>query len=276
MRYEFEALGPVIVAATMRSSDLDLTVSDRASQVLVDVIALKGGEGVASATRVEFAGNRLIIEVPKSVGPLFRSAGPVRVEVHVPPGASLEAESGSGDIGVRGPLMRLEARAGSGDLTFGSVGEATVTVGSGDVALEVVDSLRATAGSGDIWIGRVSGRAEFRAGSGDIVVNDGRDIIGVTGSGDIVLGRVEGSASVSTGSGTLTVRHAIEGQILAKAASGDVLVGVARGTAALLDCNSVSGRVTSDLVGGEAPGDEEKGVVLRLRTVSGDIRIRRA
>ena len=59
--------------------------------------------------------------------------------------------------------------------------------------------------------------------------------------------------------------------------SGDVVVGMAPGQSLWFDVASVSGDTTSDLDVGdaEAVGAEGATVEVRVRTVSGDVRIRR-
>jgi hypothetical protein len=58
--------------------------------------------------------------------------------------------------------------------------------------------------------------------------------------------------------------------------SGDVRVATRPGLALWIDVQSVSGSVSSDLEVGEAPGGGDAQVELRVRTVSGDVRITRA
>lgn len=276
MRYSFETTGPITVAAKMRSSDLVVTVSEAAAEAVVDVQPRRGGDDVVAGTRVEMLGDRLEIAVPKSVGSLFRSSGSVLVTATIPAGSSLEVESGSGDVRAQGALATADVRSGSGDVVLESAEEARLTAGSGDLALEHVGTIRATAGSGDIRVGTATARSELRTGSGDITITRAADLSVVTGSGDAIIEQIDGSVALSAGSGDLIVRNAENGEVQAKTASGDVLVGVARGTAALLDCSSVSGRVTTDLSSGDAPEEGERGVVLRLRSVSGDVRVQRA
>lgn len=275
MRYEFEAVGPIAVAAKIRSSDLVVTASEMAAQVLVTVEPRRGGEEVAQLTRVEMVGGRLEIVVPKVVSGLFRSSGSVHIDAVVPAGSSLVVESGSGDVRTSGQLGDVDARSGSGDVDVADAGGLHVTAGSGDVTVESADRVKVTSGSGDVKVGRVASRAELRTGSGDIAVQETTDLSIVTGSGDAVIGATAGFVEMSTGSGDLVLRRASDGEVHAKSASGDVVVGVARGTAAMLDCSSISGRVSSDLESGDAPGEGELGVVLRLRSVSGDVRVGR-
>lgn len=277
MRHAFETTGPIEVVATMRSSDLVLTVAEaHDSAAVVEVTPVRGGEDVVRGTRVELIGQRLHIEVPKTVGSLFRPSGSVHVEVQVPLGSSLTGLSGSGDIRCHGVLARADIKSGSGDVTVDHAEDAEVTIGSGDVAIHEAGAARVTSGSGDVRLGRVAARSHVRTGSGDVSVASVTDLSMVTGSGDAVVDDLMGSATLTSGSGDLQVRRVVEGEVTAKAASGDVVIGVAAGTAAMLDVSSISGRVSSDLSAGDAPTEEERGVVLRLRSVSGDVRVQRA
>jgi DUF4097 and DUF4098 domain-containing protein YvlB len=276
VRYEYESTGPVALVAKMRASDLVVIASESAPLVTVDVDPRRGGDDLASATRVEMSGNRLDVVVPKSSGGLFGSRGSVQVTVTLPPGSSIDVESGSGDVRSEGSLARAAIRCGSGDVSLGDVEDIRLTIGSGDSHIVATGSAVVTSGSGDIRLGRSTGRSELRTGSGDILVDEATDLSVATGSGDAIVGSAGGQVQLSSGSGDMTVRSVTHGEVAARAASGDVLVGVARGTAALLDCSSITGGVSSDLQSGAEPGADELGVVLRLRTVSGDILVRRA
>ena len=96
-------------------------------------------------------------------------------------------------------------------------------------------------------------------------------------SGDVVLGEILGDLTAGTVSGDLMVRAAGPGEVGLKAVSGDVVVAMRRGLRVRLDVSSVSGSVGSELDVSDAParadGPEAN---LRVRTVSGDVRITRA
>lgn len=66
------------------------------------------------------------------------------------------------------------------------------------------------------------------------------------------------------------------GTVEIDSASGDILIGVAGGTAAWLDVHSLSGDITSELEGADAPDEDAPTVTIRGRTLSGDVAIRRA
>jgi len=69
----------------------------------------------------------------------------------------------------------------------------------------------------------------------------------------------------------------MRGNVAAHSVSGDVTIGVRRGSKVYLDCNTVSGDTTSELeLTTDAPAGDGPLVEIRAKTVSGDIRITRA
>ncbi|MBZ2195805.1 DUF4097 family beta strand repeat-containing protein [Occultella gossypii] len=278
--YEFPVTGPVRVHAKMRASDLILAAADPADVPGVARVRLivRGSDGaaIAEATRVTFEGGDLRIEVPTARTRLFGGSARLRVEVDVPAGSDLDLETGSGDVLASGRLGRTRVKSGSGDVEIRSAEDLDATSGSGDVSIGSVGTGHLVSGSGDVHVG-TAGNLEVRTGSGDVGVDSGGDVDAATGSGDIVIKEVTGRVGLRTGSGDLVVRRAADGEITAKAASGDIVVGIPLGTAAMLDCSSISGSVHSELTPGDGPDGEGGGaVVLRLRTVSGDVLVRRA
>jgi DUF4097 and DUF4098 domain-containing protein YvlB len=96
-------------------------------------------------------------------------------------------------------------------------------------------------------------------------------------SGDAVLGEIYGDLTVGTVSGDLVVRAAGPGDVGLKAVSGDVVVAMRRGLRVKLDVNSVSGSVGSELDVSDTPSRSDGPEAnLRVRTVSGDVRVTRA
>ena len=91
----------------------------------------------------------------------------------------------------------------------------------------------------------------------------------VSASKNSTVTEVDGAAQIARAAGP--------GEIALKAVSGDVLVAIRRGLRVRLDVNSVSGTIGSELDVSDTPlradGPEAN---LRVRTVSGDVRITRA
>ena len=97
-------------------------------------------------------------------------------------------------------------------------------------------------------------------------------------SGDVTLGETENDAKIRTASGDIKIRSAARGRIDVTSASGDVEVGIRRGSSVYIDDSSISGDMTSEMDVSDAPPVEPDGpmVDFRARTMSGDVKVRRA
>lgn len=303
VRHTFEAEGPLNLDAYLRASSLHVTAG-HFEQISVEVSLAKGVHINADPEDVivEYSAGTLRIEVPETDGGGLKF-GPIqiggftshryRVEVQIPEGSSVNAETGSGSITATGPLETALAKCGSGRISVEQAREVRAKTGSGTVTVEQADRLEATAGSGDITVNAVS-EAHLTAGSGNIRVNTAQrqlevktgsgsirlgavaDTSALAGSGDIEIGTLNGRLSSKSGSGDVTLQTASAGAIEATAAAGDITVGIPHGTAVLQDCSTVAGRLSSALEDADGPGEAERRLELRARTVSGDISVHRA
>ncbi|WP_043497465.1 DUF4097 family beta strand repeat-containing protein [Georgenia sp. SUBG003] len=276
-QHDFPVPGPVRVQAATRASDLTVVADDVArATVRLDPTRPDGdGQALAESTLVELTGDTLRVEVPQWRTRLFGPSARLRITVTVPTGSSVDATSGSGDVTTVGRLSAVVVRVGSGDVALGDTDDVDITTGSGDVTVASLGTGQVLTGSGDASVGTVRRFLRARSGSGDLVVGSVTELEGATGSGDLLVKELTGRAVVRTASGDLTVRRAVRGQLEAKTASGDVHVRVAEGTAVLLDCSTVSGGLRSSLEPGAEPGPDEPALVLRARTVSGDVTVQR-
>ncbi|MGH3658435.1 MAG: DUF4097 family beta strand repeat-containing protein [Micromonosporaceae bacterium] len=277
----FPAAGALAVSVRLDAGTVDVTASD-VTEAVVDLTPAEAGDRAAldliEKSQVDLRGNALRIEVPRGHGfGGFRRSPAVLVKVTVPRGSSLECDTGSADLQVAGSIQALDYGTGSGDVTVEACGDVRVRTGSGDAQLREVAAASVKTGSGDITIDKSSGDLQLQTASGDIQVGDlAGDARLSTGSGDVELGTTRGRIGAKTASGDISVRRADSGDLAATTASGDVTVGVPAGTAARLDCSSVSGRVHSHLEPTDAPGDAERHLSLAARTVSGSVTILRA
>jgi DUF4097 and DUF4098 domain-containing protein YvlB len=110
---------------------------------------------------------------------------------------------------------------------------------------------------GDVEIDRAEGEITARSASGDVRIGDAGD-----------------SVSATTASGDVLVRQGARGVYKIRTVSGEVSVGVAKGTGVWLDLSSTSGRTSSDLAVGDTPvAVATPDLNLQVRTVSGDIEV---
>ena len=261
----FETPGRVGLRLDVPSGEVTVKTWDE-PRVDVEVTAARSDEAsrqAAAETRVEATdrGGRheVTVRVPKREGRFGISWGrgpELDVVIHCPEGADLELATHSADLEARGPL-----------------GEVDVRSASGDVAVLATESLTCTTASGDLRAGPVAGSLAAKSASGDIDVEVcGGQGSASTVSGDVRLGRAGGAVALSTVSGDVDLELA-EAAVRVNAVSGDVAVAMRPGLLLWLDVQSVSGSVTSSLDVGEAPEDGTEQVELRVRTVSGDVRI---
>jgi DUF4097 and DUF4098 domain-containing protein YvlB len=255
---DFPCLEPVDVDINVGAGRIVVFAEERTSaQVYVDAAdAMPGSRSTAENTEVSFNGNTLRVHVPSAKG--FRRTGQVRIEIRVPLDSRLRVECASADLETTGRLADVANQSGSGD-THVSLVTATcgIQTGSGDVQADEVGTLNVKTGSGDVSVRTVSA-GTIRTASGDVNV---RTAIGVI--------------DISTASGDVDLRSASGNEVRISTASGDVEVGVPVGTRVWMDLSTVSGDTTSDLAMTDAP-DQGAQLDVHVRTVSGDIRLRRA
>lgn len=274
MRHErFDTPGKVRLDLSVSAGEIDVR-AEGGGETTVDLEPLRSndasGEAVESA-RIQLRDrgdvHELVVDVPGSRGlNLFSRGSEVRLVVHCPAGAELQAQAGSADVQAAGRYASVQIQTGSGDVAVAEVeGDAKLKSGSGNLALERVDGgLSAQTGSGDVAIGRTGHSAAVRSASGDVTVRDATLEL-----------------TVQTASGDVSVEAVSVGEVSVQSASGDVSVGVRKGRTLWVDAKSMSGETTSDFPVGEAPGEqeqEEEGplVELRIQTMSGDIHVARA
>jgi hypothetical protein len=149
---------------------------------------------------------------------------------------------------------------------------------SGDLRADAeLDTLDVASASGDASAAGIRGSLKFRSASGDLEASDvGGPVESKTASGDLRVERVSGDVNIQTVSGDVSVN--IDGPVAARfnTVSGDVRVGVSPGLLIDFDANTVSGDLVSEIaLDGGHDDSKEKSLQLKVRTVSGDVRIHR-
>jgi len=236
--------------------EVELTAHDDDSQRLVD------------EARVELQDRsdrpRVIVEVPQKRGGFSFSFGRqgITCRVRCPEGSVVTAKTKSADLTVRG--------------TIGSV---SFTTASGDLDLERVSGgVNAKSASGDVSAREIGGDVSIQSASGDVSLEVVRGAASVTSvSGDVRIDEAYDDLNANTVSGDQKHSAVMRGRVAAQSVSGDVSIGVRRGSKVFLDCNTLSGDTSSELeLTGDAPDGDGPLVEIKAKTVSGDIQITRA
>ena len=186
----------------------------------------------------------------------------IRLLVEVPTRTPLTIKSSSMDVVVRG-----------------SVGEVRGRSASGDVQIEEADRVEVYTASGEVRVRTVNGDAEFNTASGDVSLTTvtGR-LTAQLASGDIVADVVGGGLAIGTSSGDVRIGRCDGSDLNVKTVSGDIVLGLPAGIRVEPDISTMSGKVSLPSAASK-PSDstaERRSVRLRLRAVSGDVRIERA
>jgi hypothetical protein len=255
-RETFPVAGPIRLELKVPAGEVEIDAVDT-GEAVVELEPLGGSGQAVEEARIELRGDELQVEVRGS----GFSSTEVRLHVTAPPGSTLSSATASADLSARGSLGDAELKTASGDLELERVSDLRVKAASGDVHVEHVDGdARVQIASGDVELVHVLGRAEIASASGDVHVSE-------AGAG----------LKVQTASGDQEIGSVAEGPVELTSASGDVRVGIRRGSRVFLDVRSASGDVDSELEVGDDPGvDEGPLVELKVTTMSGDVSLVRA
>jgi Putative adhesin len=268
----FETPGSVSLQIKLPSGRVLVTTADE-PRTTVEVIAV-GRRGQDAVDEIEVTLEerlgRYVVRIEQKDrfrwGPIqITWGGDFECRISCPPGSDLDLSGGSTDLRADGEL-----------------GEVAVRTASGGVKLDsVLRELQVKTASGDVDVAIAAAQAEVVTVSGDVVLGRAEDSLTTRSvSGDVQIGGSSGVVGISTTSGDVDVKSVSGGEMRVQTVSGDVRLGVARGTRTWIDAASVSGRLESELglEDEEPPSDEASAPVvpLHVKTVSGDVSIVRA
>ena len=253
--YRFPTAGPVHLFLRTNRGTVDV-IADDVPETLVDI----SGRADVGLVRVSASddGRQVSVEVPRS----WRPGGTPRfdITVRLPLRSTVDLSAASASVSTKGILGSTEAKTASGPLSIEQV--------EGDVDLK--------SASGDVRLGTVAGTLKMKSASGDLrVARVGGRCIAATASGAVDVGWADGDiVTATTASGNITVRDTAHGQVICKSTSGNVTVGVRKGTLEWHDLNPVSRRTRSSLSpdAGPTAGGEDV-LTVKATTVSGNITI---
>jgi hypothetical protein len=288
MRSEtFDTPGAVRLDVEMPAGQIEIATA-ATDQTHVELEALSSNEQVqemVAGARIESVRRGDVFQVTVEVrtrhgvwisfrsGPEISLGTPeMRLRVSCPAGADLDAKTKSADLEAHGELGDVDFKTASGDLSMETVREAHVKTASGDVHVETVSGvLDVKTVSGDVYVSSVRDDANFQTVSGDVFVRD-----------------AGGSISANSVSGDQRYEAVVNGRVELRAVSGDLGVGVRRGSRVFIDANTVSGSTSSEFELSDAPAappvpvadappvEDAPLVEIFAKTVSGDVRLERA
>jgi DUF4097 and DUF4098 domain-containing protein YvlB len=149
----------------------------------------------------------------------------------------------------------------------------------------VTGDVQVKTASGDVALTEGHGLTHVQTASGDVALQQAHGDVTVQGvSGDVWIKDAKQSVHVNTVSGDQRVDAVVEGTVETQAVSGDILIGVRRGSRVYVDANTISGSTSSELNLTDAPAEDEQAdeadegpmVEVRAKTVSGDVSLVRA
>jgi Toastrack DUF4097 len=281
MRSEtFSTPGPVRLDLELPSGDIDIEAGET-DETRIELEAVSSNEQVqemVATARIECVqrgdGHEVVVEVRTrhgvwisfSRGPDIRLGSPeMRLRISCPKGAALDVKTKSADLKARGEYADVDVKTASGDVNVEQAAGADVKTASGDVHFdEVTGRLDVKSASGDVSVWKVASAASIQLVSGDVMIREAED-----------------SVSANTVSGDQVLQAVLKGRMELRAISGDIVVGVRRGSRVFVDANTVSGSTSSEFELGDAPGaapaaEDAPLVEVFAKTVSGDVRLTRA
>jgi hypothetical protein len=249
--YEFQVGDHPHVEVRVSSGRLAITEGDPGSVV----VKVSGRD--ADRILVEQMGDTIAIVEPRDTR-IMRRGPTVTIRFSCPPGCDLSVGVASLDVDASQVLGRVAVRTASGDARFGQVG-----------------SVELKSASGDVYIRRCQGEAQIGTASGDVRIESvGGELQASLSSGDLWVGTLDTTGEIRSASGDVQIDRLLGTSIAVASVSGDVVVGVPGGQRVDADISTMSGRLS--LPERTPQSDEPKRTIrLRLKTVSGDIRVNR-
>jgi Putative adhesin len=282
MRSEtFQTPGPVRLDIEMPAGEIEIATADteETSVQLESDSANEQVQEMVAAARIESTRRGDVFHVSVEVrtrhgvwisfsgGPDIRLGTPeMRLRISCPAGAQLDVKTKSADLEAHGEYGDVDVKTASGDMSIESGRNVSVKTASGDVHFETVSGLLdIKTVSGDVHVASVAGNANFQVVSGDVFVHD-----------------AGGSISGTSVSGDQRYEAVVNGRVELRAVSGDIGVGIRRGSRVFIDANTVSGSTSSEFELSDVPTAAEPAaedaplVEVYAKTVSGDVRLERA
>jgi DUF4097 and DUF4098 domain-containing protein YvlB len=278
----FETPEPITATIEVIAADVRISARDRTDTVVEVRPSDPSHEPdvrAAEQTRIEMTSDGLLVKTPKQRGlSMFAKPGSIDVTIDLPAGSRLRAEAGIGTVRCTGQLAECQAKTGAGEIDLENTGPLDLTTGAGAISVGVVTgSADITCGSGRLRLTQVDGPVVIRNSNGETWIGAVTGNLDVSSSnGSISIDRADSDVTAKTANGSVRVGRVSRGMTTARTSMGEIEVGIAAGTAAMVDAQTRLGSVRNGLATTDSPEPADETAEVHARTSFGDIVIRRA
>ena len=278
----FETPEPISVTLDLGVGNVRIAASDR-TDTTVDVLPSNASDDsdvqAAERVRVDYANGVLQVTGPKvRVFDFSRKTRSVEVSIGLPHGSRVSGDVQVGDLSGTGRIGECRFKSSAGSIRLERTGPLRVVTAAGHVtADEVAGDAEIHTSTGTVRIGEVEGSVVVKNSNGDTVIAAATGEVRVrSANGDISVDRAGAGVEATTSNGGIRLGEVARGSVELESAMGDLVIGIAEGTAAWLDVSTQFGQVTNQLDDTTRPEKSDETVEVRARTSFGGITIRRS
>ena len=294
----FDTPEPISVRIDLPGGDVRIIASDRTDTVVevryddgdeesaVQVGYERGNLVIESASRQgsgpsrHHHGGNLVVEAVKQLSRSMLLGGceSVQVAIELPSGSHVHGQTMGGGFHCSGRLGECVLRTDYGDIRLDQAGAVDLVSDSGEISVErVTGHAEIASASGEITVREIDGNASIRNDDGESHIGDITGDLRLVGvNGDMTVDRARGAVEAKSVYGSLRIGEVTRRSVVLTSESGDVEVGIARGTTAWLDVRTANGSLHNSLDPHENAEVPDEVVEVRARSQDGDIVIRRA
>jgi Toastrack DUF4097 len=279
----FQTPRPISVDVELGVGDIRIDAGERTDTIVEVLPSDPGNPGdvaAAEQTRVDYAGDRLVVRGPRGWRQWLPSRGHESIDLRIslPAGSDVVAEAGVAALRSTGELGAFRYKTGVGNVDVAAAAAVEIRTGAGDVLVgHASGPVTASTGSGAMRIGAVDGPAVIKNSNRETWIGEIHGDLQVNAAnGGISVERAHAGVTAKTANGDIRLGEVAPGTVVAQTAFGRIDVGVREGVPAWLDLDTRFGRVRNDLADAARPDPGEQTVEVRARTSYGDISIRRA
>ncbi|QBI56242.1 DUF4097 family beta strand repeat-containing protein [Streptomonospora litoralis] len=261
----FDTPGPIDAEIDLFIGNLQINAGDRADTT-VEVRPRDPDKNadvwLAEQIQADYADGRLLIKDTSGTGlnRLVRK-GVADVTVDLPAGSRIRARTRDAGIRCQGTVGASTLAATTGNIALDrAVGDVELTTSHGWIRAQEIDGDAAVkTSSGAATLGTVTGRLKAKSAHGAISAEHLLD-----------------SAEARTAHGSVRIGEVVRGRVELETSYGELDVGIREGTAAWLDAGSKHGGLSNSLEAAETPDTAEETAEVYIRSLYGDIVVRRA